>query len=205
MASTPSSSASYSSSMPSSSGCSTSLSSSVSLECSSDIESSQEGELECEKAVFTSFLDRLKSPAPADIARPRKIQKNDPPRGKRRCKGSSPSDPKGITASQRVRDFNKEALVVSRGHLFCSACREQLSLKRSVIKNHIQCAKHENSKKRLERKEVRERDIAAGLTKYNEEFHPRGETLSQQQVYRVKVVSILIKDVRIIGNNWGIM
>ena len=176
--------------MASSSGRSTSHghSSRMSLEYSSDNESSQDSEVANEKAVVVSLLDRLKSPTPADIARPRKIQKNDPLRGQCRCKGSSSSDPKSVTPSQRVREFDKEALVVSHGHLFCSACREQLSLKRSVIKNHVQSVKHENSKKRLEKNETRERVIADSLTKYNKEFHPRGETLPQQQVYRVRVV-----------------
>ena len=166
--------------------------SSVSLECSSDSELT---EIESEETiVVSSLLDRLKLPAPAVIARPRKIKTNDPPRGKRRYKGSSSFDPKGVTPSQRVREFDREALTVSQGNLFCSACREQLSLKRSVIKNHIQSAKHEGSKKRLERKEARERDIADSLIKYNEEFHPRGETLpQQQQVYHVKVMSAFLK------------
>ena len=44
--------------------------------------------------------------------------------------------------SQWVREFEKESFVVSNGHLFCSACREQLSLKRSIIRNHIQSSKH---------------------------------------------------------------
>ena len=176
--------------MASSSGRSTSRSSSMSLDYNSDIESSLDSEAVTEKAVVVSLMDRLKSPTPADIARPRKIQKNDPPRGQCKCRGSSSSDPKSVTPSQRVREFDKEALVVSHGHLFCSACREQLSVKRSVIKS----VKHENSKKRLEKKEARERDIADSLTKYNKQIHPRGETLpQQQQVYRVKVVSAFLK------------
>ena len=162
---------------------------------SSDVdESSPESEVLKEKEAVVSLLDRLKAPTPADIARPRKIQKNDPPKGQRRSKGPSSSDPKGITPSQRVREFDKEALTVSHGHLFCTACREQLSLKRCVIKNHIRSKKHESSKKRLEKKEARERNIADSLTKYNTEVHPRGETLPQeQQVYRVKVVSAFMK------------
>ena len=139
---------------------SASHSSSMSLEYeySSDSESSQESEVGNGEKTVVSLLDRLKSPTPADIARPRKVQKNDPPRGQRRCKDSSSSDPKSVTPSQRVREFDKEDLVVSHGHLFCSACREQLSLKRSVIKNHVQSVKHKNSKKRLEKKEARERE-----------------------------------------------
>lgn len=83
---------------------------------------------------------------------------------------------------------------MSHGHLFCSACREQLSLKRSIIKNHIQSSKHQKSKQRLESKEARERDIADSLRKYNETIHLRGETLPEdQQIYRVKVVTAFLK------------
>ena len=133
---------------------SASHSSSISLEYSSDSESSQKSEVENGKTVV-SLLDRLKSPTPADITRPRRIQKNDPPRGRRRCKGSSSSDSKSVTPSQRVREFDKGDLVVSHGHLFCSACQEQLSLKWSVSKNHNQSVKHKSSKKRLEKKRER--------------------------------------------------
>ena len=82
-----------------------------------------------EKKV-ASLLDRLKCPTPADIARSRKIRKNQPPRGKRTCRGALGSDPKGVSPNQRVKEFPTEPLTVSHGQLFCSACREQLSLKR---------------------------------------------------------------------------
>ena len=124
----------------------------------------------------SSLLDRLKNPTPADIARPRKIRKNQPPRGKRTCRGTLGSDPKGVSPSQRVREFPTEPSTVSHGQLFCSACREQLSLKRSILKNHVESVKHRNSKERLARKGARERDIASSLKKYNEQVHPRGET-----------------------------
>ena len=104
------------------------------------------------------------------------------------------SDPKGVSPSQRVREFENESLTVSQGHVFCSACREQLSLKRSVVKNHTQSSKHRKGKERLKRKDSRERDIAEDLRKYNEEMHPRGETLpEEQQIYCVKVVSSFLK------------
>lgn len=179
--------------MASSSGCGCTTSSTMSMEYSSEESESEHEELESDRSVV-SLMDRLRTPMPADIARSRKVMKNDPPKGKRRCKGRHASDPKGVTPSQRVREFPKESLSVSKGCLFCSVCREQLSLKRSVIKNHVQSSKHESSKKRMEKKEARERDIAESLTKYNKEIHPRGETLPQeQQVYRVKVVSAFLK------------
>ena len=72
------------------------------------------------------------------------------------------------------------------GKLFCSACREEVSLKRSIISNHIASAKHKQSKTKLVRKERRERDIAGALAIYDGYTHPRGETLStDQRVYRI--------------------
>ena len=82
---------------------------------------------------------------------------------------------------------------MSSGHLFCSVCREQLSLKRSIIRNHIQSSKHQRSKQWLDRKEAREKNIVESLRKYNKETHPRRETLPEQQVYHVKVVTAFLK------------
>ena len=46
----------------------------------------------------------------------------------------------------------------------------------------------------MKHKEARERDIAESLRKYNQDVHPRGETLpEEQQIYRVKVVSTFLK------------
>lgn len=140
-----------------------------------------------------SILDRLKSPVAADIARKR-ITKTNPPVGKRPCRGSTSSDPKGIPPSKRVQDFPNEKLKVSGGKLFCTACREELGLKRSTVQNHVRSQKHESSKKKLEMKEIREQDIANALAKHNSEVHLRGETLPvAQQVYRVKVVTALLR------------
>ena len=77
---------------------------------------------------------------------------------------------------------------MSNGHLFCSACHEQLSLKCSIIRNRIQSSKHQRSKQRLDRKEAREKDIVESLRKYNKETLPE-----QQQVYRVKVITAFLK------------
>ncbi len=101
-----------------------------------------------------SLLDRLKSPAPAAIAR------SSPPRGKRTCRGALGCDPKRVSPAQCVREFPTELFTVSHSRLFCSACREQLSLKRSIVKNHIESVKHRNAKERLAKKGARERDIA---------------------------------------------
>ena len=117
-------------------------------------------------------------------------------KGKRTCRGqgTTATEPKGVTPAQRVREFADEALTVSSGRLFCSACREELSLKSSSIKSHVMSAKHQSKKKRRQSTEGRERDIALALTQYNEEVHTKGETLPEQmQVYRVKVVTAFLR------------
>ena len=87
-----------------------------------------------------------------------------------------------------------ENLRVSAGKLFCTACREEISLTQSIIANHVASAKHKQSKVKLSKKESREKDVAEALVAYNEQEHPRGETLSTDQwVYRVKVVTAFLK------------
>ena len=56
---------------------------------------------------------------------------------------------KGITPRQEVKEFPTEPFTVSHGQFFCSVCREQLSLKRSILKNHVESLKHRKSKDRL--------------------------------------------------------
>ena len=67
-------------------------------------------------------------------------------------------------------------------------------LKRSTIQNHIRSQKHDKGKKALKVELKREQDIADALARHNSEVHLRGETLPMQQhVYRVKVVTALLR------------
>ena len=51
----------------------------------------------------------------------------------------------------------------------------------------MKSSKHASGKERLEKKEARERDIAKSLEDYDNQFHPKGESLSvAHRVYRVK-------------------
>ena len=137
-----------------------------------------------------SLLDKLRVPKLSDIALKRKMRTNPPPVGRRRSKHRCQSDPKSVTPSQRLREFSKEPFTTSHGKLFCSACREDLSLKFSVITNHIKSVKHTQGKEKLKVNEARERDIAEALKKHNTAAHPGGETLPMdQQVYRIKVLA----------------
>ena len=140
-----------------------SSSSSHSFSDSADSLSSSSSQQTSTQSAAVSLLDKLRSPKASELSRKRKVQEN-PSKGKRRhLPRGSQTDPKSVTPSQRVREFPTEQLTVSAGKLFCSACREELGLKRSVVQAHIKAAKHADGKKRLERKEAREKDISEAL------------------------------------------
>ena len=102
------------------------------------------------------------------------------------------SEPKSVSAKDRVNEFPDECLTVSRGgKLFCSACREELSLRKNIITNHIGCKKHNTSKEKLRTSKAKEQDI---IDSYDAEHHPVGETLPMtQRVYRLKVLKTFLR------------
>ena len=157
---------------------------SVSVESDSD---------DSDNVEVKSLLSVLRCPKAAEISRKRKVRAN-PPRGKKRSCSRSLCDPKSITPVQRVKEHPSEALSISNGKLFCVACREELSLKANVVKNHLKSDKHKKGKRKLESKDARERDIVTALQKHNQTSHLEGETLPiEQQVYRVSVLTAFLK------------
>ena len=52
---------------------------------------------------FSSLLDKLRLPAPAVLARKRRLERNAPPKGTKRGMGKEKGDPKTISASERVK------------------------------------------------------------------------------------------------------
>ena len=134
----------------------------------------------------------LKAPKPSDLTRKRKLQCN--PGKHKKTDSSTYSEPKGVKPQDRVRKYPKECLSVSHGKLFCIACREELSLKSSSLRNHLKSLKHKEGKEHLKRKEIRERDIATKLTSYNKETHLVSQNIAESmQVFRVKVVSTFLR------------
>ena len=83
---------------------------------------------------------------------------------------------------------------MTTGTLFCSACREQLSVKSQVIKLHIKSVKHQKGKERLKTNEMQQMDISKALQAYSSKHHPVGEKLPEStRIYRVKVVTTFLK------------
>jgi len=86
----------------------------------------------------------------------------NPPPHTCRCEKEAPgcsTDPKSVSVTQRVNEFPREMLTNSVGKFFfCSVCREELSLKLSIIKSHVESAKHARNKQQLKEKHSRECD-----------------------------------------------
>ena len=70
-----------------------------------------------------TLLDCLYRPTASELAQKRKVDKN-PPKGKKKSRGSCVSNPKTITPQQRVNQYKNEFFSVSNKKLFCQACRD---------------------------------------------------------------------------------
>ena len=162
-----------------------SLSSSTSLSEVSDCANSSSPSVDI-------LMNSLQTAQPSLLARKRVVSsKRNPRRG---GSGWRTADPITVTPAQRIREFPNESLKVSLGKLFCTACREELGLKRSIIHNHVKSAKHKNGMERIERKEARERDIAEALKRHDQTIRQKGDTLPEsQRIYRVKVAMTFLR------------
>ena len=141
----------------------------------------------------SSLLDKLHSPTPDVLARKRKLNRN-PPKGIKRGKGKEKGDPTTISPRQRVNSYPNEELTVSNGKLFCRACREELSTKKSSLQSHLKSQKHLNKKIKLAQRNKEEANIVQALNSYDKELHPVGEQLPlSTRVHRIKVVRAMLK------------
>lgn len=139
-----------------------------------------------------SLLDKLKAPKASDFSRKRKVLTNPPPKGKKRSFGSSGQVK--VHPSRRVMEFPGEELTISLGNLFCKACREPLSVKKSTTNSHIKSIKHTDSIAKLKTKGAREKDMEFFLKKYDKSVHPKGETLpNEQRLYRIRVLKSFMR------------
>ena len=162
------------------------------LDSSTSCSSSAAGSVTCSSgSSVNSLLSQLRRPTSSELSRKRVIDRN-PPKGKKRSKGPNRrSDPKSVTPEQRLKNslYGNECLTVSMGKLFCRACREELSVKSSVVNNHIKSNKHTAGKKRLGTRQKKDVEIVEALKSYDATENPVGETLPEQhRLYRIKVM-----------------
>ncbi len=81
-----------------------------------------------------------------------------------------------------------------QGRLFCSACREPLSVKKSVLESHMKSSKHDKGKERLKLSSKRDIEIVKYFKEYDVKHHPSGETLPETtRLYRIKVLTSFLK------------
>ena len=78
--------------------------------------------------------------------------------------------------------------------LFCTACRELVSLKKQNIHVHISSTKHKENKEKRLLNDKKDDDIRKAIAKYDDKNHPKGETLpSTTKLFRVKFVKAFLK------------
>ena len=98
-----------------------------------------------------------------------------------------------VPSHERVRQFPDENFIVKEGKLFCNACRQILSTKKSVLKVHVSCKKHQDGKQKLKRSKLREQTIAGAL-KREENCKSKDSTLPVEEcAYRLEVVTEFLK------------
>ena len=94
-----------------------------------------------------------------------------------------------VPLHERVRQFPDENFIVREGKLFCNACRQILSTKKSALKIHVSSKKHQDGKKKLKISKLREQTIAEAF-KREESSKSKDSTLPVEEcAYRLEVVT----------------
>ncbi|CAH3104620.1 unnamed protein product [Porites lobata] len=103
--------------------------------------------------------------------------------------------PRSISAKDRAKEFKDEPFTAqANGGLFCTACRELVSLKKQNIHVHISSKKHKENKEKRLLNDKKDDDIRKAIAKYDDKNHPKGETLpSTTRLFRVKFVKAFLK------------
>lgn len=141
-------------------------------------------------------LECLKCPVRSELSQKRQVDKIKSGSTNKEHGAANITDPKSVTPT-RVREFPGEHLSVRGGKLFCTSCQEELALKKSTIKNHIESGdKHQKVKEKLLQKEARECDVAESLTVYDKEVQPAGTRVPmEERIFQVGVVEQFLRAV----------
>ena len=81
--------------------------------------------------MVPTLLSRLKASTASNQA-PKRVISMNPAKSAKRSMATVHNEPK-ISPTVRIKEFPNEFLTVSNSKLFCSACREPLSVKKSVV------------------------------------------------------------------------
>ena len=126
-------------------------------------------------------------PAKAEIARERTLPSIS---GKNKTRGNC--DAKNITVHDRIQQYPGEQLSMKDGKLFCLACREIVSTKKSIVITHLASKKHGNGKDKLKKSKLKDQTIMeafrAGDSKQKDSTLPITE-----RAYRLEVVEEFLR------------
>ena len=133
--------------------------------------------------------NREDRPKPAQLARDRRLESTT---GKYKRRGTSNvTNVKNVPLQDRINQFPDQHLSVRGTTIFCNACREMVSSKKSILASHCSSRKHAKGKDALKRSRLREQTIAEALSR---EKTRKDNTLPlAEQAYRQEVVEEFLK------------
>lgn len=132
-------------------------------------------------------------PQPAAICRERKLPKN--PSAQPQSRRCSEKTLKKLSNSVRLTEFPNEYLERRDGKLFCEACRQWMSEKKSVLAAHITTDKHVKGKAERAKEQQRQLSFTESLKARDMECRLVGETLPlDHRSFRAEVVQAFLHE-----------
>ena len=166
-----------------------------------DILDEDESEDEVDRA-----LSNLAKPIEAAIARPRSLQRTSvkkslqPATKKRKVAHGVSTKLVKLKPQQRIENFPDTMLSVSNGQLYCDACHMTLSLKKSIVQDHISSDRHCRGKEARKAQALRQEKVLKSWNLYQkrhaDDLSGAGLTHaaeSAQSLARIEVVSMFLK------------
>lgn len=98
---------------------------------------------------------------------------------------------KKIALRDRVNQFPDQHLSIRGNTIFCNACKEVISSKKSILIAHCASRKHASGKEKMKRSRLREQTIAEALSR--ERSHKDSTLPLAERAYRQEVVEEFLK------------
>jgi len=137
-----------------------------------DVTATVEQEWEETEAELAAFSKRFK-PCKSSHARPRKVPKLPPPKGKKtsnRKQGTRKSDVSPATMKLRLQEFPGNKLRIEGGQLFCGACNGNIGSGKTEVQRHCLNTKHTKNLTKAIDRGARTEERRNALQEYQENF-----------------------------------
>ena len=134
------------------------------------------------------------APQLAAMERDRAISQKRPAQERQGVAGKHKRSETDVSIQARVKQYEGQMLVVSRGQLHCSACTVHVQNIKSTIDAHVGTAKHKANVEKAQQRAGQARDLHAELVSYYME-HPdeQGSSVAPEiAVYRFLVVQAFL-------------